>query len=193
MNTSSSTTSTATTVRIHLADGSVESFAQHDKAKARRIWESLEPNRIFAQQRIVIGGTHSKSVFVCSEILRIDFDQQNCGCWEFPQGYSDVVEISEAHFRKHAHLDQPELMANREHPMLVRGASLSDSMSQYLEDQIAATKNIDVKLNSSVIGVEGADRCEKITIQDNKTRATETVPASAGHSRRRSSGRHWHY
>src|SRR5205809_1594418 len=45
--------------------------------------------------------------------------------------------------------------------MLVRGNSLSDSMSQYLENQIAATKNIEVKLNSSVIAVEGVDRCEK--------------------------------
>jgi thioredoxin reductase (NADPH) len=63
--------------------------------------------------------------------------------------------------------------------MLVRGDSLSDSMSQYLENQIAATKNIEVRLNSSVIAVEGADRCETITIQNNKTRETEEVPASA--------------
>src|SRR5581483_5081969 len=39
----------------------------------------------------------------------------------------------------------------RQVTMLVRGKSLSDSMSQYLENQIAATKNIEVKLNSSVI------------------------------------------
>jgi thioredoxin reductase (NADPH) len=63
--------------------------------------------------------------------------------------------------------------------MLVRGNSLSDSMSQYLENQIAATKNIEVRLNSSVIAVEGADRCETITIQNNKTRETEKVSASA--------------
>jgi thioredoxin reductase (NADPH) len=63
--------------------------------------------------------------------------------------------------------------------MLVRGNSLSDSMSQYLEDQIAATKNIEVRLNSSVTAVEGTDRCETITIQNNKTHSTETVSASA--------------
>jgi thioredoxin reductase (NADPH) len=34
-------------------------------------------------------------------------------------------------------------------------------------------------LNSSVIAVEGADRCETITIQNNKTCLQETVPASA--------------
>jgi len=63
--------------------------------------------------------------------------------------------------------------------MLVRGNSLSDTMSQYLENQIGATKNIEVRLNSSVVAVEGADHCERITIQDNKTCATEAVPASA--------------
>src|SRR6266478_1771750 len=67
----------------------------------------------------------------------------------------------------------------RQVTMLVRGNSLSDTMSQYLENQIAATKNIEVKLNSSVIAVEGIDRCEKITIQNNKTPSSETVPASA--------------
>jgi thioredoxin reductase (NADPH) len=67
----------------------------------------------------------------------------------------------------------------RQVTMLVRGNSLSDTMSQYLENQIAETKNITVRFNSSVIAVEGADRCETITIQNNKTRSQETVSASA--------------
>ena len=67
----------------------------------------------------------------------------------------------------------------RQVTMLVRGGSLSDSMSQYLENQITATKNIEVRLCSSVTAVEGNDRCEKITIRNNQTGSTETVPASA--------------
>ena len=67
----------------------------------------------------------------------------------------------------------------RQVTMLVRGNSLSDTMSQYLENQIAATKNITVRLNSSVVAVGGDDRCESLTIQNNKTRLQETVPASA--------------
>src|SRR5271155_1070355 len=67
----------------------------------------------------------------------------------------------------------------RQVTMLVRGNSLSDTMSQYLENQIAATKNIAVRLNSRVVAVDGTDRCEKITILDSKTCAQETVPASA--------------
>jgi thioredoxin reductase (NADPH) len=67
----------------------------------------------------------------------------------------------------------------RQVTMLVRGGALSDSMSQYLENQIAATKNIAVKLNSSIIAVGGETRCESVTIQNNKTCTQETVPASA--------------
>src|SRR5262249_10310761 len=63
--------------------------------------------------------------------------------------------------------------------MLVRGNALSDTMSQYLEDQIAATKNIHLQLNSSVIAVEGSERCETITIQNNLTGKTEQVSATA--------------
>src|SRR5579859_7212857 len=63
--------------------------------------------------------------------------------------------------------------------MLVRGDSLSANMSQYLEDQITATKNIIVKLNTSVMEVKGSGRCETITLMNNKTCARETVAASA--------------
>ena len=67
----------------------------------------------------------------------------------------------------------------RQVTMVVRGDSLSDTMSQYLENQITATKNITLRVNSSVIAVEGRDCCETITIQNNKTRAVEVVNASA--------------
>ena len=98
-------------IRVYLTDGSVESFAQPDEARAKALWDSLDPLRLFAPQRVVIAGAASKSVFVGSEIVRIDFVQRFCPCWQFPQGYSDIVDLSEADFRKHAHLDQPELMA----------------------------------------------------------------------------------
>ena len=63
--------------------------------------------------------------------------------------------------------------------MLVRGSTLSETMSQYLENQITATKNIEVKLCTSVTAVEGGNHCENITIKNNKTGDTEKVSASA--------------
>jgi hypothetical protein len=114
INPESAAVSPAMIVRIHLAHGCVESFTFSDEAIASKIWQSIDPVRLFAQQRLVIAGEYSKSVFVCSEIARIDFVQQFCPCWEFPQGYSDIVELTEPEFRKHARLDQPELMPKRE-------------------------------------------------------------------------------
>jgi thioredoxin reductase (NADPH) len=67
----------------------------------------------------------------------------------------------------------------RQVTMMVRGGCLSATMSQYLENQIAATKNIVVRLNSSVIAVDGVDRLSSITIQNSKTCDKETVAASA--------------
>jgi hypothetical protein len=103
------------TIRFHLTDGSVHSFIQSDGAAARKLWDDVEPAKLFARPRIVIGSEHSKAVFVSAEIFRVDFLQDSLQCWEFPGGYSDIVELSEEEFRKHAHLDQPELMPKREH------------------------------------------------------------------------------
>jgi hypothetical protein len=103
-------------IRVHLTDGSVESFAVVDKTEAEKIWEAVDPSRLFTQPRLVLAGEHSKSVYACAQILRVDFVQETFECWQFPGGYADVVELSEDDFRKHAHLDQPARMAKRKHP-----------------------------------------------------------------------------
>ncbi|MEO8429023.1 MAG: hypothetical protein ABI651_18175 [Verrucomicrobiota bacterium] len=102
------------TIRFHLTDGSVHSFVQTDAAAARKLWDGVEPARLFSSPRIVIGSEHSKAVFVSAETVRVDFLQDSFQCWEFPGGYSDIVELSEEEFRNHAHLDRPALMAKRE-------------------------------------------------------------------------------
>ena len=100
-------------IRVHLTDGSVESFTASDEAEAKKIWDSVEPARLFTQRRLVLAGDHFKSVFVCDHILRVDFVQDSYDCWTFQGGYSDIVELSEEEFRKHARLDHPEQMAKR--------------------------------------------------------------------------------
>lgn len=63
--------------------------------------------------------------------------------------------------------------------MLVRGDSLAKSMSQYLIDQIAATKNIKVCLRCSVVEVKGETSLEAITIAHADTGEKETLPATS--------------
>jgi len=63
--------------------------------------------------------------------------------------------------------------------MLVRGDSLTSSMSQYLIDQIDAQENIEVLTNTEVVEVQGDDRLEIITFVNNLTKKETTCPAAA--------------
>jgi thioredoxin reductase (NADPH) len=61
--------------------------------------------------------------------------------------------------------------------MLVRGESLSSSMSQYLIDRIHETPNITVRTCCEVMEAHGDDHLEKITIVDRESGERETLPA----------------
>ena len=63
--------------------------------------------------------------------------------------------------------------------VLIRGDSLQKSMSQYLIDQIEATENISLQINTEVAAVSGTKYLEAITLKRNKTGENETVPADA--------------
>ncbi|MEN3325492.1 MAG: thioredoxin reductase [Acidobacteriota bacterium] len=63
--------------------------------------------------------------------------------------------------------------------MLVRGASLSTSMSQYLINQLKATSNIQIELNSSVVAAHGNDHLEAISVHCATTNETNKVPANS--------------
>lgn len=53
--------------------------------------------------------------------------------------------------------------------LLVRGPSLSASMSQYLIKEMETTPNIDIRYQSEVVGGGGSDRLDHILVRDNKT------------------------
>jgi thioredoxin reductase (NADPH) len=63
--------------------------------------------------------------------------------------------------------------------VLVRSKSLSVSMSQYLIDQINATKNIQVLTETEVIAVHGEEKLEAVTYCNKDTRVEVTAPAAA--------------
>ena len=63
--------------------------------------------------------------------------------------------------------------------MLCRGDDLRKSMSEYLVTQIEDNDNIEVRLNTNVIAVEGEEHLESISVKNSKTGETETAPASS--------------
>ncbi|MEO0352103.1 MAG: FAD-dependent oxidoreductase [Cyanobacteria bacterium P01_A01_bin.15] len=63
--------------------------------------------------------------------------------------------------------------------MLVRGESLTKSMSQYLIDQIAGTANIEVMPFHSVVEAKGGDRLEEILVNDSQTDEIKTFKTNS--------------
>ena len=61
--------------------------------------------------------------------------------------------------------------------LLVRAGSIEESMSYYLIRQIAEIPNIDVRLNTEVIGVDGDEHLEELTLCDRTGGAREPVKA----------------
>ena len=63
--------------------------------------------------------------------------------------------------------------------LLVRGSTLAGDMSQYLCDEIDAAPNIDVRLDTEVIGGAGEGRLEAVSIRDRVSGETSTLEAAA--------------
>jgi thioredoxin reductase (NADPH) len=63
--------------------------------------------------------------------------------------------------------------------MVIRGAELKASMSQYLVDRIAETANVEIMKHSVVAGVKGSGRLESISLTNLETNQTTEVPAAA--------------
>jgi thioredoxin reductase (NADPH) len=63
--------------------------------------------------------------------------------------------------------------------MVVRGESLESSMSTYLIDQIAGTKNIEVLTHTEVDSVAGENELNSINLKNNQTDENWTVDAAA--------------
>jgi thioredoxin reductase (NADPH) len=63
--------------------------------------------------------------------------------------------------------------------LLVRGRSLSTSMSDYLIKEIEAAQNIQVRFGTQVIDGGGEGRLEHLVLKDLASGLTETVPAAA--------------
>ncbi len=63
--------------------------------------------------------------------------------------------------------------------LLVRGASLADSMSQYLVDKIATTDNIEVRTGTRVVGVDGEARLQTVGVVSTGSDTVEELPAAA--------------
>jgi len=63
--------------------------------------------------------------------------------------------------------------------MLVRGSDVSAGMSRYLVDRIAETPNVEVLLNTGVVGARGDGRLEAVTVKNSVSGEERELSATA--------------
>jgi thioredoxin reductase (NADPH) len=63
--------------------------------------------------------------------------------------------------------------------VLVRGEALAASMSDYLIQELATTRNVEVRLRTRVVDGRGADRLEAVVVEDARAGRREELPAAA--------------
>jgi len=63
--------------------------------------------------------------------------------------------------------------------LLVRGASLAESMSHYLIEQLRGKSNVEICTRCRIVRVEGEARLEAIHVENRETGAVDVLPASA--------------
>src|SRR5881296_199430 len=82
-------------IRFQFVDGSVANFFQSDPEIAENIWSRIHVAHLFTRPRIVIADDYSKSVFVCSQLNRIDFIFEGSDFSQIPDDHAELVELSE--------------------------------------------------------------------------------------------------
>src|SRR6266702_1972953 len=106
-------------IRFQFVDGSVASFFQPDSEIAENIWSRINVAQLFTRPRIVVADDYSKSVFLSSQINRIDFLFEGSDFSQIPNDHADLVELSQEEFRAHVPLDDPARLERRVQPRRV--------------------------------------------------------------------------
>src|SRR6266436_2480258 len=106
-------------IRFQFVDGSVTSFFQPDPEMAENIWSRINVAQLFTRSRIVVADDYSKSVFLSSQINRIDFLFEGSDFSQIPNDHANLVELSEEDFHAHVPLEDPTHLERRVQPRQV--------------------------------------------------------------------------
>ena len=106
-------------IRFQFVDGSVANFFQRDTEVAENIWSRINVAHLFTRPRIVVADDYSKSVFLSSQINRIDFLFAGSDFSKIPTDHAELVELGEEEFREHVPLDDATRLEKRVQPRRV--------------------------------------------------------------------------
>ena len=102
-------------IRFHFVDGSKKTFITANSEAAEAIRDRINLANVFHQTRIVVADDYSKSVFVCSQINRVDFLFNGSGFSIIPPDHADLVELTKAEFDQCVPMNDPTLSQKRDH------------------------------------------------------------------------------
>src|SRR5437016_6114726 len=77
-------------IRFQFVDGSVANFFQSDPEIAENIWSRINVAHLFTRPRIVVADDYSKSVFLASQINRIDFVFEGSDFSKIPNDHAEL-------------------------------------------------------------------------------------------------------
>jgi hypothetical protein len=106
-------------IRFQFVDGSSETFIQPNAEAAEVIRQRANSSSLFTQSRIVVADDYSKSVFVGTQINRIDLVFNGPGFSRIPVDYYDLVELTEAEFHQCVPLHDLDLLQRRDRQLKV--------------------------------------------------------------------------
>ncbi len=106
-------------IRFQFVDGSVANFFQSDPEIAENIWSRINVAHLFTRPRIVVADDYSKSIFLASQINRIDFVFEGSDFSKIPNDHAELVELSEEDFRERVPLDDLARLERRVQPRRV--------------------------------------------------------------------------
>jgi len=101
-------------IRFQFVDGSKETFIQARAGAAEVILRRIDLSLLLHQPRIIVADDYSKSVFVCSQINRVDFAFDDSGFSRIPSDYADLVELTEAEFSQRVPVNEPARLQRRD-------------------------------------------------------------------------------
>jgi hypothetical protein len=90
-------------IRVYLEDGHVDKFVQSDPVIARKILESIHPNRLFAAPQLLIGSDHVLTAFQPRLVLRLDLITDMEPIWSSSSASHNTREITEDEFKTRCH------------------------------------------------------------------------------------------
>src|SRR5438477_5044793 len=132
-------------IRFQLVDGTVASFFQPNPEIAESIWGRVNAAHLFTRPRIVVADDYSKSVFVSSQINRIDFVFEGSDFSQIPNDHAELVELSEQEFRARVPLEEPERLDKRAQPRRV-----GDLLVSFLHLRMRGGSHIDL-MNETLV------------------------------------------